>query len=326
MKYQGRGASIPAITYIDSPATDQCACPPLSSLHKAPWQENAGNSGQLTQVTPATLEMNSCLRAMLNEYFPRSTPLSVLLLHISQLDHIHIAPKSAILLKRHRYHAPANLLEQVLVKIRRTIRSSDRILVHAGAGVALILPDVDEERAYTILERVYYSINLLQPETVIPPLKRETDIILGIGSYPKPGTSLEDLLYHTGFIAHRLTLRPAVTTQLRGTRPINLSEIMLFNRYQDDEDDSLISARSDGIPFMQLPLGLPPRLKQLIPYDLALELRCAPVGRDHNRLTVAMAQPTDVYAIDCLRETTCMTIFPVACETKALDQLLAHGW
>jgi type II secretion system (T2SS) protein E len=326
MKLQGRGASIPAITYIDSPATDQCACPPLSSLHQASWQEDVEISEQLTQVTAATLEMNSHLRAMLNDYFPRSTPLSVLLLHISQLGHIHIVPKSAILHKRHRYHAPATLLEQILVNVRRTIRSSDRILVHAGAGVAMILPDVDEESAHTILERVYYNVNLLQPETVVPPLKRETNIILGIGSYPKPGTSLEDLLYHTGFIAHRLTLRPAVTTQLRGTRPTSLSEAMLFNRYQDDEDDSLVSARSIGIPFMQLPTQLPPRLKQLIPYDLALELRCAPVGRDHNRLTVAMAQPADVNAIDRLRETTHMTIFPVACETKALDQLLAHGW
>jgi GGDEF domain-containing protein len=326
MKLQGRGASIPALTYIDSPATDQCACPPLSSLHKTPWQENAENSWQLAQVTPATLEMNIHLRAMLNGYFPRSTPLSVLLLHISQLEHIHIAPKSAILHKRHRYHAPSNLLEQILVNVRRTIRSSDRILVHAGTGVAMILPDVDEEWAHTILERILNSINLLQPETVVPPLKRETDIILGIGSYPKPGTSLEDLLYHTGFIAHRIILRPAVTTQLRGIRPTNPTEIILFNRYQDDEDDSLVSARSNGIPFMQLPIRIPPRLKQLIPYDLALELRCAPVGRDHNRLTIAMAQPTDIHAIDRLRETTRMTIFAVACETKALDQLLAQGW
>lgn len=327
MKQQGRGVSIPASTYIESPATDQCTCPPLSALHKAPWHEQAEDEADnFGQLIPTTLEMNGQLRTILNDYFPRSTPLSVLLLHISQLEHIHIAPKSAILHKRHRYHAPANFLEQVLANMRRTIRTSDRILVHEGTGVAIILPDVDQEGAQSILERVYYSINLLQPETVIPPLKRETDILLGIGSYPKPGASLEDLLYYTGLLAHRLTLRPAVTTQLRGTGSTNISEVILYNRQQDYEDDSLIAARSNGIPFMELPPRLPPRLKQLIPFELALELRCAPVGRDHNRLTVAMAHPTDTQAVKRLRETTSMTIFPVACEAKMLDELLAHGW
>ncbi len=326
MKYQGRGVSIPGLTYLDSPATDQCTCLPLSALHKAPWEEHAENFEQFIEVTPATTEMNSYLRTILNSYFPRSTPLSIVLLHISQLEHIHIAPKSAISHKRQRYHAPANLLEQVLINVRRTIRSSDHILVHAGASVAMILPDVDQEGAQTLLERVYYSINLLQPETVVPPLKRETDIVIGSGSYPKPGTSLEDMLYHTGFIAYRIILRPAVTTQLHGTRSIGLSEGILFNRLQHEEDDSLVAARSNGIPYMQLPKRLSPRLKQLISYDLALELGCAPVGRDHNRLTVAMANPTDIQAINLLRETTGMTIFPVACEANALDELLAHGW
>jgi len=173
---------------------------------------------------------------------------------------------------------------------------------------------------------VYHSINLLQPETVIPPLKRETDITLGIGSYPKPGASQENLLYQTGFIASRIILRPAVTTQLHGTRSIGLVEVNLYNRNQDEENDALVAARNRGIPFMQLPARLPLRLKHLISYTLACELRCAPVGRDHNRLSVAMAFPTDTQVIDRLRSTTGMTIFPVACEAKALDDLLEHSW
>src|SRR6266487_156674 len=326
MKYLERGMSISTVTYLDSPASERCTCLPLSRLHQGAWEDHAENPEQLTEVTPATLEMNSSLRTHLENYFPCSTPLSILLLHISQLEHIHIAPELAILHKRHRYHVPASLLEQILINVRRTIRSSDHILVHTGASIAIILPDVDQEGSQALLERVYYSINLLQPETVIPPLKRETDITLGIGSYPKPGASLEDLLYQTGFIAHRLTLRPAVTTQLRGARPAYLSEVILHYHDHDDENHHLVTARGRGIPFMQLPTRLPPRLKHLIPYNLALELRCAPVGRDHNRLTVAMAHPTDSQAIDRLREATCMSIFPVACEVKALDALLIHGW
>jgi len=217
-------------------------------------------------------------------------------------------------------------MEQILVNMRRTIRSCDHILVHSSANLAVILPDVDQEGAQTLLERVYYSINLLQPETVIPPLKRETDITLGIGSYPKPGDLLEDLLYYTGFIAYRIILRPAVTTQLHGTRSIGLTEVDLYNRNQDEKNDSLAAARSNGIPFLQLPTLLPSRLKHIIPYTLARELHCAPVGRDHNRLTVAMAFPTDIQSIDRLSAITGMAIFPVACEAKALDDLLDHSW
>lgn len=327
MQHHGSGASIPALTYIDSPATYNCTCLPLSVLHKMTWHENAQEASEnFGQVTPATAEMNNQLRAALNDCFPRSTPLSVLLLHISQLERIHISPKSAILHKRQRYHAPPYLLEQILANIRRTIRSDDTILVHAGAGFAMILPGVDRQGAQSILERVYYNINFLQPETVVPPLKLETDILIGIGSYPDQGTSLEGLLFHTGLIAQRITLRPAIMTQLRGTRPTNLPRVIAFNRHRGDEDHSLAATRSSGIPFMRIPTRLPSRLRSLIPYQLALELRCAPVGRDHNRLTVAMAHPTDTHAIDRLRELTNMAIFPVSCDVGALDQLLAHEW
>jgi Type II secretion system (T2SS), protein E, N-terminal domain len=326
MKYVERGTLTPAVTYLDSPASDLCTCLPLSRLHQGPWEDHAENTEQLTEVTPATLEMNSSLRSQLENYIPRSSSLSVLLLHISQLEHIHITPKSAILQKRHRYHVSASLLEQILINVRRTIRSSDHMLVHLGASIAIILPDVDQEGSQALLQRVYHSINLLQPETVIPPLKRETDITLGIGSYPTPGASLEELLYQTGFIASRIILRPAVTTQLHGTRSIGVVGVNLLNRHQNEEDDSLVAARTSSIPFMLLPARLSSRLKHLIPYPLACELRCAPVGRDHNRLTVAMAFPTDTQAIDRLRSATGMTIFPVSCEAKALDSLLEQSW
>ena len=159
MKYLERGMSTSTVTYLDSPASNLCTCLPLSRLHQGAWEDHAENPEQLTEATPATLEMNSSLRTHLENYFPCSTPLSVLLLHISQLEHIHIAPELAILHKRHRYHVPASLLEQILINVRRTIRSSDHMLVHTGASIAIILPDVDQEGSQALLERVYYSIN-----------------------------------------------------------------------------------------------------------------------------------------------------------------------
>jgi hypothetical protein len=248
------------------------------------------------------------------------------LLHISQLEHIHIAPQTAVLHKRQRFHAPASFLEQVIVNVCRAIRSSDQLLIHEGIGAALILPDVDQQGMYSILERVYQSVRLLRSETVIPPLKRETDIVLGIGSYPEPGTSLELLLCHASSTVHRLTLRPAIMAQGWNGKDVTPIASKPLERFVEQAESVSANTARGNVPFMQLPTKLPARLKNLIPYALALELRCAPVGRDHHCLTVAVAGPPNRETLQRLREITGMTIFPVTCETAALDALLAEKW
>ncbi len=313
------------IVSIDSPAGERCDCPPLSSLHRAPGS-GLESGAEVVPVTPATQELNRHLRSRLVGLFPRSTPLSLLLIHISQLDHVHITPKTVILHKRHRYHAPASFLDQVLTNTRRVMRREDQVIVHAGAGAAIILPDVDQEGAFSLVERIFHSINLLQPETVIPPLKRETDITIGIGSYPRPGKSLEELLYHAGCVTHNLTLRPAVTTQLRGGKAPLVTDISTGEMLDDEAGNPLAEQRSSGIPYMRLPARLPQSLKRLVPHSIARELRCVPVGRDHNRLTVAMAFPSNTQTLTRLQDVTGMSIFPVACDISALDAMLAKEW
>jgi len=283
-------------------------------------------------LTPTTQELNCRLRSVLETSFPRETPLSVLLLHISQFEHVQTSPQAATLYKRLCYHAPTSFLEQVLVNVRRAIRANDQILVHAGIGAAIIFPDTDRHGMAGILERVYQNIRLLQAETAIPPLRRETDILLGIGSYPEPGLSLERLLYHAGLVARRFTLRPAISTQLCSVESVLPTPARTPKRaYPHPEGEAQTSKqqvahRQRGIPFMQLPTQIPRRLKQLIPYEFALATHCAPVGRDHNRLTLAMADPTDKNILRQVKELTGMIIFPVLCEPEALAALLAQEW
>jgi hypothetical protein len=302
---------------------------PLSSLKAVPKQEQQEETIEYEKVTPATSELNANIRQQLDSYFPRSAPLSLLLLHVSQLEHIHITPQSAILHKRQRYHASASLLEQVLVNIRRAIRGNDKILIHAGAGAAVIFPGVDQQGVHSILERAYRNVSLLQAETVIPPLKRETDIVMGVSSYPEAGPSIEHLLYHVSVTARRFILRPAITTQLWNAVPthIAIEETIALHPQQDQQDPTGHTDKTYGnVPFMQLPTKLPMRLKQLIPYHIALELSCAPVGRDHHCLTVALANPTNYNVIQFLGEMTGLTIYPVSCEIAALNALLANKW
>ena len=266
-------------------------------------------------IVPISQELSERLYAFLGEFFPRAEPLSVLLLHVSQLEQAHLAAH-----KRRRFRAPASLLEQVLTNVQRVIRCDDRILIQEGVGAAIILPDVDSLGAYGILERVYDSVSLLQAETVVPPLTRETSILMGISSYPEPASSLEMLLYHAKSVARNFTLRPAITTQLRGVKPVPMQEIGCTLSNGTEQHDK----KHPGVPFMELPKVLPLRLAQIIPYALARELRCVPVGRDHQCLTVAMADPSNDDNVRRLRETTGMLIFPVSCEEKDLDLLLVE--
>ncbi|MEO8954850.1 MAG: hypothetical protein ABI396_00370 [Ktedonobacteraceae bacterium] len=340
MNYKRKETSVqpaPPVALHEHATAERCRCQPLSSIQAIPLHEQDEDEDEMDcdKITPATPELTTSIRMQLSNFFPRSTALSILLLHVSQLEHIHIAPQTAILHKRLRYHAPASFLEQVLANMRRTIRENDQILTHKGVGAAIIFPDVDQQGIFDILERVYRNVSLLQAETVIPPLKRETDIVMGIGSFPEAGPSLEHLLHQVSLTARRFTLRPAITTQLWNRTPNNSEHseeeaAATSSQFQDTYDVTQTAPRlgkvHSNIPYMQLPVQLPSRLKQLIPYQVANELHCAPVGRDHHCLTVAMVDPTNDAIIHTLRDLTGLTIYPVSCDITALNALLANKW
>src|SRR5205823_2005045 len=86
MNYKRREAAA-APMHLEAPVTECCNCLPLSSLHKIPSQRQEEDAIGCEQVTPATQELNVSIRAQLATLFPRSTPLSLLLLHVSQLEH-----------------------------------------------------------------------------------------------------------------------------------------------------------------------------------------------------------------------------------------------
>jgi hypothetical protein len=301
-----------------------CTCSPLS-----PEFSTAGfETTEEEQAVPSTGELNHALRLHLRPLLAHMQTVSVILLHVSQVESPALASQATLPQKRRRFHAPTGFMEQLLANIRRVIRTNDEILQHAEAGAALILPNVDRYGAQRVSERIFHSIDLMHAETVIPPLTRETTILLGYGS-TEPGCTLEHLLCQTGNVAHRLILRPALNRRRLNLTPFKASTVKRLRtkhaptrqRFKKQQEQA-----SGNIPFMQLPEELPASLKHLIPYTLAWELRCAPVGRDNNTLTVAMAYPPDSKALDLLAKETGLTIFPVSCEEAALDGLLAKKW
>ncbi len=264
---------------------------------------------------PISREFHDQLYTQLKGFFPRVEPISLLLLHIFQREAVSLSSRSGTRSKRRYYHASAGYLDQIVTKVQRVLRIDDTLLLRDTAVVAFIFPNVDQEGVHAILRRVCDSLSLLQAETMLPPLTRETTIQVGIGSYPVPASSCERLLYLIGRCAHDLTLRPALMTR----HALSTQESMRT-------EFAIYDAKMPVVPFMELPNVLPVQLQRLIPCTIARTLRCIPVGRDQHRLTVAMADPLSRTSVLYLQEVTGMAIFPVSCKEQDLNILLTTGW
>lgn len=82
-------------------------------------------------------------------------------------------------------------------------------------------------------------------------------------------------------------------------------------------------ARKLGIPYLSLlPQKLPAGVQRLVNPSLAQELRCFPIGRERNMLTVAMQNPQDNEALNRLHEETGLLIFPVLAHPETLQHAL----
>ena len=82
-------------------------------------------------------------------------------------------------------------------------------------------------------------------------------------------------------------------------------------------------ARKLGIPYVScLPRKLPARIQRLVDPTLAQELRCFPIGRNRDILTVAMCNPQDSCALERLRKETGLNIFPVLAHPYELQTAL----
>lgn len=328
MDSRKKGTMVQTAPHAAIPIYERCTCKlPLSPSHEGPLEEDE----EQEQFVPVSDELRQTLYTHLNMYFLHTQPLSVLLLHLAQQEQAnHLQTSFAA--KRLRYHAPPGVLEQVLANVQRAIRSSDVLLIQEHVGAALIFLDVDKQGAYNILERIYNSISLLQAETIVPPLKRETSVLLGLGTTSQADTSLEQVCARAGHVARAFYLRPVITAAPWYERMNTQAAIVPFTAPQQrkiphsEEVTAENKQMQSTVPFMALPAEIPSRLKHFIPHKIAVQIRCVPIGRNHHCLTVAMSNPNNMNDRQRLAELTGMTIFPIACDDDALDLLLDKSW
>lgn len=146
---------------------------------------------------------------------------------------------------------------------------------------------------------------------------RPTSMTTGHSGYQESNASIEE------------TIEAASVTSLRynwqGEKTTRKAPRQLPALPDTTEDDSTLPelARKLGIPYLSLlPHKLPAGVQRLVNPSLAQELRCFPIGRERNMLTVAMQNPQDNEALNRLHEETGLLIFPVLAHPVTLQHAL----
>jgi type IV pilus assembly protein PilB len=131
---------------------------------------------------------------------------------------------------------------------------------------------------------------------------------------------LGDLLVNEGLITQE-NLQRALSEQ-KGTNE-KLGSILV--RLQLIQEDQLIGflSRQYGIPSITLTqLDIDPDVVKLVPGQIAKKYEVLPVKRTGNALTLAMADPTNVFALDDVAFMTNLQVLPVVASQGAIRQAI----
>jgi type IV pilus assembly protein PilB len=91
-----------------------------------------------------------------------------------------------------------------------------------------------------------------------------------------------------------------------------------------DEDITSVLSRQYGVPSISLgSFDLDPDVVKLIPVETALKYLVVPVGRSGPTLTLAMIDPTNVFAMDDIKFMTGLQIEPVVASESAIRETIA---
>lgn len=191
-----------------------------------------------------------------------------------------------------------------LESIRARVRRTDLVLLCRNTYY-FILPGANQQEGRIVLDRLWdallWRVHNATDAEVLRPARMST----GYSSYPD---GCDDL---TQCVA------------LAGEACLSFGEPVQQVEPRDEEGELPRLARKLGIPFLSsLPRRLPERVRHLINAHLAQELRCYPIGRDRDVLTVAMSDPQDSQALDRLHRETGLHIFPVLTPSQELETAL----
>jgi|SRR5579884_1092190 len=205
-----------------------------------------------------------------------------------------------------------------LQTLRSLVRKTDAVFL-LDTTLYFFLFAANAQGGQIVQERLWDTILWRLHNNNLGEIVRPLRIAIGHSAYPIPCASIETgiemakkELLHFDLPGEKAARKQARNRQSQG------QEQEEFN-----EEDLPVLARKLGIPYLSLlPRKTPKRVQQLVNPRLALELRCYPLGRERNMLTVAMVNPQDRSALDRLQRETGLSIFPVLTNPSALQTAL----
>ena len=128
------------------------------------------------------------------------------------------------------------------------------------------------------------------------------------------------ILVRRGRITHE-QLSEALLLQKETSRP--LGQILIEKGFLNEEELTQILGEQLGIPHVWLRKGLvDPKIAQVVPKEKALHYRVVPMFQVNNMLTLATADPYNIYVFDEIHKLTGLEIQPVLCRSDDIAEAI----
>ena len=121
----------------------------------------------------------------------------------------------------------------------------------------------------------------------------------------------------------RQQLEQALEKQKLLKRQESLGEVLVSMGFISEKDRVKCLGDQWGVPFVELSdIEVDGSVIKLVPQNAARKLKLIPIGRKNGKLTVAMKNPLDIFAIDEVRMLTGVDVEPaIACEEDIIDAI-----
>ena len=219
-------------------------------------------------------------------------------------------------LNTHRSVLADKSTQYLLSDLRTLVRKTDSVL-QLGHNLYFLLRGANKQGGQIVQDRLWEALLWRVHNLSERDIMRPQSMAIGHSTYPMQDKSIRDLITAADEATFRFDTQPEKATRKH-------AEVPQGQLARDEIDQELpILARKLGIPYLTLlPRKLPQSLQHLVNPKLAHELRCYPLGRERNMLTVAMLNPADRSALDRLKQETGLHIFPVLTHPQALEVAL----
>src|SRR3954469_4372487 len=134
---------------------------------------------------------------------------------------------------------------------------------------------------------------------------------------------IADVLIEDGLLLPSQLEEATAFQQKEGGR---LLKILTDKQFVTDQDMTVSMGRCLNTPLINLSkLRVPEEVMELVPRELAKTNKLVPIARLNGKLFVAMADPTNVLAVDDVKRRVQLEVVPMIATEKAVADALAGG-